>query len=432
MGMKTGEKVVLSIIKSTRNAASKDDNHLPLEQKIKALLGLPPKERIKGIIADPEAAKLVKALEPQEIFWVIKEVGESDALELLELCSPEQIIFFLDMECWERDEFAADKFVEWLGYLLEGGDKKIAELLQYLDREFLTLCLMKTISVGGGIGDFATKEEMEFDWDHTFDNCYFISYRKSNHAPQIGRFIDIIFRNDRDLYLALMENLRSEIPGEIEELNYQLRSGRLGDLGFPAYEDAISIYAYLDPAAYTREEQKKHVSGSEEDAISLTLYVPGESLLKRILRTTGSQNLHLELNHLVNNAIVAESSAPPDSETHQVILERVHGYLNIAIEFLSGNNEEDACGILETEPLKKLFQLGRSLILPLRKTAGELYAHGDDFSYAASRALLGLKTNHPRFYRGLDPEKTDGYREFGNLDDIRKTETFLNALAERH
>ncbi len=432
MSMKNEKKRVLHIIKSSRSTATEEVINLPFAQKILAIRGLPPQERMNSIISDREAGKIVKALDPQEMFWLIKDIGESDALALMELCSPEQAVFFLDMECWERDTFSSEKFLEWLGYIQEGGEKKIVELLQYLDIEFLTLCLMKTITAGGGIGDFATKEETNFDWDHTFDNCYFISYRDSNHAPLIGRLIDIIFRNDRALYLALMENLRSEIPGEIEELNYQLRSGRLGDLGFPAYEDAISIYANLDPKTYVREEQKKHISGYDGNVISPPLHVPGESLLTRVLRIAESESLHVELNHLVNNAIVAESSAPLDSEAHHAILERVHGYLNIAIEFLSGNNEEKACGILETEPLKKLFQLGRSLILPLRKTTGELHADGDDFSYAATRALLGLKTNHPKFYRGIDSEKADGYREFRNLDDIRKMETFLHNLAEQH
>jgi hypothetical protein len=432
MRAKNGNKEGSSTIKSLRSSTTGEVEYLPFAQKILAIRGLPPQEIMNRIISDPEAKKIVKTFDPQEMYWLIKDVGESDALEVLGLCTPEQIVFFLDMECWKRDEFATEKFLEWLGYLLEGGEKKIIELLPCLDTEFLTLCLLKTISVGGGIGDLATKEEIDFDWDHTFDNCYFISYRNANQARLIGRLIDIIFQNDHALYLALMESLRHEIPGEIEELNYQLRSARLGDLGFPAYEDAISIYAYLDPHTYSRSEDKKHKPESDKNTIGLPMHVSGDSLLKRVFRKAGSEGLFTELNYLINNAIVAENSAPPDAEAHQAILERVHGCLNIALEFLSGNNEEEACAILETEPLRKLFQLGRSLILPLRKTAGELYAvyaDGNDFGYAASKVLLGLRASHPKFYRGIDADAADGYREFREIDDIRKMEVFLRSLA---
>ncbi|HET6421555.1 MAG TPA: DUF6178 family protein [Geobacteraceae bacterium] len=415
--------------KNSANGALKGEMaYLPLAQKIFAIKDLPPSEKMDRIISDPEAEKIIKTFSPQEMYWLIKEVGENDSLEIIKLSTHEQTIFSLDMECWKKDEFVTEKFYEWLGYLLEGGEKKIIELLTCLDMEFLTLCLLKTITVGGGIGEFATKEEVDFNWDHTFDNCYFISYRNANYAPLLGRLIDIIFRNNHPLYLALMESLRHEIASEMEELNYQLRSGRLGDLGFPAYEDAVSIYAYLDPSTYTRTEGVKHKLGADTNPAKFPIYVSGDSLLKEVLLKVGSEELSAEFNNLVNNAIVAETTAAPDMEHFQTILERVHGYLNIALEFLSGNNSDEACAIFETEPLKKLFQLGRSLILPLRKTAGKLLMEDNNFSYAANRALLGLKANHPKFYRGMDADMADGYREFGSIDDIRKYEVFLNEL----
>ncbi len=419
-------------MKTVNNPTKGNLTHLPFAKKILSIRGLPPRERIDRIISDPEAEKIVKTFDPQEIYWLIKDVGESDSLEALQLCTPEQTVFILDMECWKRDEFDVAKFMEWLGYLLDGEEKKVLDLLSCLDIEFLTLCLMKTINVGGGIGELTTKEETDFDWDHTFDNCYFISYRNADYAKPVGKLIDIIFRNDHALYLGLMESLRHEISGEVEELNYRLKSGRLGDLGFPAYEDAISIYAYIDPETYKRSEGKKHQPESKIKTTSLPIHVSGESFLKQVLRTAGSESLLAEFNSLINNAIVAESNVPLDSEAHQAVLERVHGYLNIALEFICANNEKEATSILETEPLKKLFQLGRSLIIPLRKTAVKISAEGNDYGYAANKALLGLKANHPKFYRGFDPDTTDGYREFSDIGDIKKMAIFMQSLQMQH
>ncbi len=432
MSAKEVKKKASSSTKSSRKSTAGEATLQSLARKISAISALSPRDKIDRILSDPEAEKIVRNIDMQDMYWLIKDVGENDSLEVLQLCTPQQTVFFLDMECWERDEFDTGKFMEWLGYLLEGGEKRILGLLPCLDIEFLTLSLMKTINVGGGIGEFTTKEELDFDWDHTFDNCYFISYRKTDYSHQIGKLIDIIFRNDHALYLGLMESLRHEIPGEVEELNYQLRSGRLGDLGFPAYEDAISIYTYIDPETYKRSEKKKYTPGSTTTPAILPVLFPGESFLKLVLRTAGTGSLLWEFNSLINNAIVAESAVPLDGEAHQTVLERVHGYLNIALEFMCGNNENEARVILETEPLKRLFQLGRSLIIPLRKAAVQLLANGDDYGYAANKALLGLKANHPKFYRAIDPDMTDGYREFREINDIKKMEFFLRGLPVRH
>ena len=420
-----------SISKAGETSPAATVKYLPLAQKLITIRALPPKERIDRIISDPEARKVVDALGPQEVYWLIKDIGESDALELLELCRPEQQLFFLDMECWEKFEFSTAKFLEWLAYLLEGGDKKITDLLQYLDMEFLTLCLMKTISVRAVVDDPATREEREVEWDHTFDDSYFISFKDAGHSSLIGRFIDIIYRNNHPLYTSLMENVRAEIPREIEELSYQFRTGRLADLGFPAYEDAISIFAYVDPATYTPAEEKKlyAVSGERNPDFPLRLY--GDSLLKRALCAAESDELQLEFNCLINNAIAAEGRAPSDGEEVQAVFERVHGYLNIALEFICGENEAKAVEILKKEQLKRLFQVGRSVILSLRKTLQGQDAENHSLSYATNKTLLGLKADHPRFYRGLDPDTVDGYREFKDLDDIRKMEFFLGKFAAK-
>jgi hypothetical protein len=60
----------------------------------------------------------------------------------------------------------------------------------------------------------------------------------------------------------------------------------------------------------------------------------------------------------------------------------------------------------------------------LKKKAGQIAVA----NYAAARALNGLKETHPRFYRGLDPDAIDGYREFRELADVSKVEEFLERM----
>jgi hypothetical protein len=411
-------------------SAANNVSRLPFAEKINHLRALEHKERLDRIIADPEAKRILKAFDPPELYWMVKHIGENDVSELLELCAPEQIEFFLDMECWEKGVFSEEKFITWLGHLLDIGDKRIIELLPHLELEFLVLALMKEIVVGGGVGDMVAEAEKEHEWDHSFDGCYMISFKNSSNANIIGKFIDIIYSNFQPLYLVLMESIRTETLGEIEELSFQFRSARLADWGFPELEDALTIYAHLDPRTYTPSGDKVISTMDGGIAANLPLPISGESLLQRAILVAGQDALLQELNYLINNAIVAEGLSLADRDDMRSILQRVYGYLNIALEFICNNDEVRAGALLEQEHLKRLFQLGRGFIVPLRKNAEKLQSSGKDFGYAANKVLLGLKAVHPKFYRGLDADTIDGYREFNSKADVAVMTAFLDSINE--
>lgn len=394
-------------------------------EKISSLRDLPAEKRKHLILADPQAQKLTRAFQPQELYWMVKGIGVTDALELLELSSPEQYAFFLDMELWDKWSFSQIKALEWLGYLAEASEARVLEQLSHIDIELLILIFMKEVTVGGGIGELATDDERLTDWDHTFDNIYFISFKSPQHYRLIGALLDIIFRNANSLYIALMEGIRNEPETELEELCYQFRSGRLADLGFPELEEAISIYAMVDPAPFVPGKEKKLAQVGGEVSLPV-LNLTEDSLLTRALARAGTEELRLELNYLINTALVAEETPFATGDEMQAVFQRVYGCLNIALEYLSGDSVEKAAGVLTGEFLKRLFQLGNSIISGLKRKAAKLSSD----NYAINKALRGLTAKRPVYYRGLDPDGIDGYREFREMEDVRKVEEFLRTLED--
>lgn len=398
---------------------------LPAAEKLALLRSLPARQRVELLLADPRAHGLIRAFKPQELYWIIKEVGVSDALELLAISTPEQKVFCLDMELWEKWSFSEAKAMEWLDYLVAEEEQAVAELLPTIDYELLLLILLKTISVGGGIGELASDEERLADWDHSFDNLYFITFTKPEHARLIGRLLDIIHRRDQPLYFALMEGVRNEMASEMEDICYQFRSGRLADLGFPELRDAMAIYAYLDPATFVAGRDKALLQALDDQASLLPAPPLMGSLLQRVLARADSEELRLELNYLINNALVAEDAAFSDVEAMQAVFQRVYGYLNIALEFLCSGDEARAQELVAGEYLRRLFQLGASILINLQNRASRLTST----DYPTGKALTGLQARRPRFYRGLDPDNVDGYREFRDMADVRQADEFLHRLA---
>lgn len=413
---------VLTLVKGGRTGSNNFET-LPLAEKTHYLKGLRAKERMDLMLGDPDGKILVRSMEPQEFFWLFKDIGETDALDLLQLASPEQCIFLLDMELWSKWSFSADKAVEWLGYLLEGGDDRLMELLPQLDYELLQLLFSKELIVGGGIGDMSNDEERFADWDHSFDGTFMLTFKNPKHSQVMGRFVECICRIDNGLYVALMEGVKNDIDLELEDVCYHFRSGRLADLGFPPIDEALSIYARLKPDTFALLGEKEQLpSGSVT-----TLPVPigdDTSLLRKALAQVDSDELRMELKYLVNNALVADETAFTDSEAMHQLAQRVYGYLNIALEYLCEGNVKKAGEVLTGEYVKRLFQLGYSILLGIKTRADKLESE----NYAANKLLMGLKNKRPRFYRGLDSDNADGYREFRSMGDVARVEEFLRHL----
>jgi hypothetical protein len=393
---------------------------LPFDSKRSYLDGLLPMERVALILGDPDDKKLTRALHPQELYWLFKEIGAPDAMELLALANPLQCLFILDMELWKGWTFEEDKAVEYLGYILKGSEDHFLELLPHLDFNLLSLLLGRELIVAGGIGDLNTDEERQTDWDHTFDDVFLIKFKNPKHAQIIGSFLELVCRFDNPLYTALMESVSGEIDIESEEECYHIKSGRLADLGFPPLDEAREIYSRINPDTFTPGRSKVLVQTGEATTLPAT-FLTGTTFLERVILRMDSELFRMELNYLINTALVADQAHLVDTEYMKAVVERVYGYLNIALEYLCQGDETKGAEILSGEYLKNLFRLGFSIVLNLKFKAEKL----TDTDYAAGKALAGLKSPRPLYYRGFDADGVDGYREFREMQDVKIMSDFL-------
>ncbi|MDK9716985.1 MAG: DUF6178 family protein [Trichlorobacter sp.] len=398
-------------------------HQLPIEEKRAYLASLPPTDKIELILADPDAMRLIRAMLPQELYWLFKEIDAADAVELLGVANPRQCVFILDMELWKGWSFEEDKAVEYLGYLLQGSEEHFQELLPHIDFNLLSLFLGREIIVAGGIGDINNDEERQMDWDHTFDDVFLLKFKNAKHAQVIGAFLERVCRFDNPLYVALMESVSGEIDSESEEECYHLKSGRLADLGFPPHDEALEIYSRINPDTFIPDTGKVLVQTDEASSLPRTV-VLGNTFLEQVIPLVDSDLFRMELNYLINTALVADQAHLADTEYMRSVVERVYGYLNIALEHLCNGDQAMGAEIITGEHLKRLFQLGFSIVLGLKLKADRL----SDASYATGKALSGLKSARPLYYRGFDSDGIDGYREFRDLEDVQRMSDFLTEL----
>ncbi len=76
---------------------------VPLATFRTALASPRAEKRIDALISADDAAEQVAALSVSDLFFLIDEVGLADCVELLSLCTNQQIRGCIDMEIWDRD-----------------------------------------------------------------------------------------------------------------------------------------------------------------------------------------------------------------------------------------------------------------------------------------------------------------------------------------
>jgi hypothetical protein len=426
--------------------------NLPFQEKLEFLYGLPARQKRDLIISAPEAERLVQSFSPETLFYTVKEIGVSDAGDLLSMAVPEQIKALFDLDCWRKDRADLGRMGEWIEAMAEGGRRLMADALMELDLELVTLLLRKYLKVhrldeAQAALEVLSRQVMQFDEHYVVEVV-----RRDNILPLIQEFLEEIFERDYDYFASLMEEIYWGADAELEEEAYQFRRTRLEDQGFPDYFDAQSVFAYLNPQKFC-EIRAGYVAPSREDLLSedamsppdMALIEPGadHSLLNVALTAgfaaQGKRQLRSEMAMVTNQVLVARAIDFGDLDAVRTAVELTHHYLNLGLEHLAGGDLASAIKHLRDTHLKLLFRLGVSLTIDLRKRAEALLArlglaHGKgarEVSYLDSpyrEALAGFAQTMPQFYTGLDGKGAVTMRDFGQMRDLHVAYALLEQI----
>ena len=411
-------------------------NGLPVDKQLEIVLGARGKERLRTLFFSENPKELFQRLPELEVFLTVKEVGRSDVIDLITLTTPEQFLYLLDLDVWNKHQLDLEKVVHWMEILLESGEERVVEFIRSSDPEFLCLFLIKFLHITKLEGE--PTELMDRTHPFTLDREYFITFRKPDTRPVFQPFLEILYRYDSNTYRRLMESLLSELQSDIEETSYRFRNARLADYGFPDMEQALEIYRFVNPGALPAEEAPQVMVHEISEKTQPTFYLTAQgegpffsAVLSRVTDPLVQDRLREELAGLCNKAMVAESIDLFDIGDMEWVVKKVFHYLNLGLQGLSGEEEGRAAQILRTVSLQKVFQAGVGATLLLRKKA-ETLLKGPWFE--------GDRKNL-RFLDSIDKERVEGvlqrkpgiYRngvvdDFKTLQDLKEVEDVLDRI----
>jgi hypothetical protein len=444
-------------------AAAAPDNVVALS-RYRARIGRGRKlRRADALLEGPDPERAIRSLPGDEFYYVVHEIGLGEAGELLAYARPEQIQAALDLALWERDQVVPERAAEWLEALADAPYETIGAWVEGLDVELFALLLRRS----GRIYDLSLEEAPEEPAGTPYptpDGLFVVDVtglpvedtrtgdpteeqsETPTSARAIIRILDALYRADRHLARRLLVGARAELDSELEELAYRWRQGRMEDLGFTDYYEALEVYRELDPGSVhigEVEPGKVRVRPLDEraDAHADAASRAPTALLERLSAagspfSRGAQgltspdevaDLHFALVGLTNRVLAADRVTPGDDAAVAATLERLLATLDLAVEFLARGDAAREIEAVRTVPVMRLFRLGTSLIGKVRRLAqtlrrrGPFAATGRELTEPDEALALEAVGRHRPVLAGiLDDPPSNADRPFRTMGDLAR------------
>jgi len=449
---------------------NKDDEYNPalkqaagLLSQRKEILALNPEKALARIFEAKHPAAIIHSFPETDLYFLINDIGISDAYEILALASDRQWEYILDIELWEKDRIDINSVTRWLDILFQAAPARFIKWAVEKMPEFIEYYLYKNIKV-------AIREHDEDPSDLgkdlvTVDDVFYIRITDDYYTPVesdteteedddrekrelfIKQMLEKIAEYDYGTYRNMLFETMTVLPAEMEEEFYRLRNVRLEEKGFLPFYEAVGVYAPLKPKALAG---RKKISKKRDQSVSLMpvpLYPFGmlkeDNLfamsIKRIEPAEILGNLQVEFAGLCNRIISADQRTIKSRDELKEIVKKACGYLSIGLERLAPEGEKPdisrTAALIEKYHLEHIFRTGFGLALEAKERAEKwlmkswFRAQGLPLGFWGEEwtgVLGGLLIKKPLYF---DNYKTGYiYREFLSLPDVTESRRTLEEI----
>ncbi|MFO7785111.1 MAG: DUF6178 family protein [Desulfatiglandales bacterium] len=411
-----------------------------LLQGIRTLSG---RDIIQNILELDNPREAVRRLPEEDFYWMVKKVGDQDAVLLLELASKEQWQYLLDLEIWDGDRVDVAGTGAWLERLEQADSARLVQWL-FKEGEYLAYYhLFRSLEV-------LVIENQEEVWEvpdgfFSLDGVYYLRGVDPGQRPAIERLLRVMADEDSLRFQSLILGLAGVLPADLEEEMYRLRNVRLAEHGFLPYEEAVAIYSSLDPSRLAHEhiEFLPRQDVLKADGVLVPSapleHVDAGNLLTEAVSSTPDPELldrvRLEFAGLCNQILSADRTLSPDLDALIKVCRKASSYVNLGLERLCGKDRAAVEQALTRHSLVSLFQVGFGLALKIKWEAekwlkGSWFAsHGLEPEFWGEYwggVLAGIMEPRPRFFVGQ--REGDEAREFQWLSDLAQCLTVVRRI----
>jgi hypothetical protein len=395
--------------------------------------------RIDALLSSDDAEGAVAALAPNEIFELVHEVGFEDGQALIEYATPTQIQGCIDLDGWNKDQLEVASLKPWLTAIIEVGFEKVGQVWGALDAELRTLILQRQVIVYDTTLNEGPEEDNDEPIMPTPDRFFLLELKGDDDMQRLTqRLVEDLYRADPDLARHTIMAARSEPPAELEETAYRWRSGRLADLGYVDFYEALDLFRPLpaDQVSIGEGSQDRPLDdGNRHLPVVVVEEVIGRSFLARAMASieddVEANRIEQALMVLVNKVLAAGRAKPGQTEVVRRGALYATATLSLGLDVVARGDLERAQQALRTIALGRLFRVGYTVTHKLAKLATALAPRSLTSGSPAKDLVAGLCSPRPLFARAADEPPTPGLRPFESQFDLRRAGEILTGLTIR-
>lgn len=357
---------LFALARSDRRAAENAVGALSVDEQVALICQTPVARRAELLDLVPEPERVVPALPEAELVFTVKGIGRADTAWLLAHATDDQLVACVDLDAWNDLVPDRESLAEWIATFGEADDETLLRGAQALDPELIMLWLhdraevvMKPNDSDGGQG-----------WSppgggSTLDGVFYLVAKRSSDDLDVAmRLLTLLFESDYWFYFRMLQSVAWELPTESEEWALRWRAGRLQDLGFPSWEEAMAIYAQprrdelerLPDTAPKVGEWHLPVFMPELPAMAdaeLSLFRAAAALDDGARRAFAYAFLAL-----ANQVAVADKLPLGDAESIPKAIEKAAKVASRGLDALAERFGVDPVVVLRRAPLMRLFRVG--------------------------------------------------------------------------
>ena len=353
-----------------RAAAAKAMAELEPEAQVALVCEAPVARRRLILDLLPAPEQVIPRLPEAELVFTLKALGAGESAWILELATPEQITACLDLDVWRGTDLDRSSLDAWMAALAEVGDEALLRHLHAIDPELSVLWVQQHAEVSMKPPDSEAPDFQPPEGARTLDGSFYLLARRDDDdlAPLL-RVLHALFQSDYWAYFRLLQGAIWEIPTETEEWALRWRTGRLEDLGFPPWDEAMAIYRRV--RAGEREQLPDEPDALETDAWRLPVWIPSlpagrdaRHLVFRAIAELGEQERRAAFHRFValaNKVAVADRMDLADAASTPRAIEKAALWVSRGIEHVARANAAGAAEVLRRLPMERLFRVGASL-----------------------------------------------------------------------
>ncbi|MDP6980776.1 MAG: DUF6178 family protein [Myxococcota bacterium] len=359
---------ILQLARSDKRAAEAQLAAMSRAEQVAFVCDAPlaTRARVLELLDHPE--QVIPLIPEAELCFTVKAVGLVDGSWILEHATDEQLVAVTDLDGWRGITPDADSMGSWLENYAEAGPETLLRAARAIDAEVWVLYLRERIGV-----EFKPNDDEGWqppEGSTTLDGqVHFWALSKRDDAAAIGSLLQTLFQADYWLYFRIMQGVVWEMQSDLEEWASRWRTGRLEDLGFPSWDEAMRIYGFVRPDQ--RTEVPDEARALDAAGWDLPVWMPqlpaAHDARHAVFRAAAEldederRSFFYAVVSLANKLAVADGLPLGDMETLPKAIEKAASLASKGLEFIAEERAMKLADVVRRVSLERLFRVGANL-----------------------------------------------------------------------